>query len=230
MLKAILFDFDGIIVDAEPVHLTAFQEVLGLNRIFLSEEEYYERYLALDDRTLFSNILGDRNINFDDSTIEDLMQKKSKTYEKLIREDIKIFPGVVDFVNSVYKKYLLGIGSGALKHEIEFILDYVGIKDRFSVIVSAEDVQKCKPDPEVFVKALLKMNKKLRQGSKPIHPSECLVIEDSSAGIRAANLAGMRTLAITNSYSACKLSEANLIAASLLEVEIGHLEELFKIP
>jgi beta-phosphoglucomutase len=230
MLRAIVFDFDGIIVDAEPVHLKAFQEVLGWNGIFLSEEEYYERYLALDDRTLFSNILRDRNINFNYFTIEDLMKKKSDSYEKLIREEIKIFPGVIDFVNSVYKKYLLGIGSGALKHEIEFILDYVGIKDRFSVIVSAEDVQKCKPDPEVFVKALLKMNKKLRQGSKPIHPSECLVIEDSSAGIRAANLAGMRTLAITNSYSACKLSEANLIAASLLEVEIGHLEELFKIP
>lgn len=230
MLRAIVFDFDGIIVDAEPVHLKAFQEVLGWNGIFLSEEEYYERYLALDDRTLFSNILSDRNINFDDSKVEDLMQKKSECYEKLIREGIKIFPGVIEFVNSVYKKYLLGIGSGALKHEIEFILDYVGIKDRFRVIVSAEDVQKCKPDPEVFVKALRKINKKLPQESKPIHPSECLVIEDSSAGIRAAKVAGMRTLAITNSYAGCNLSEANLIADSLLEVEIEDLEELFQIP
>jgi beta-phosphoglucomutase len=230
MLKAILFDFDGIIVDAEPVHLKAFQEVLDQNGIFLSEEEYYERYLALDDRTLFSNILRDRNMNFDDFTIVDFMQKKSESYEKLIREDIKIFPGVIDFVNSVYKKYLLGIGSGALKHEIEFILDYAGIRDKFSVVVSAEDVQKCKPDPEVFMKALLKINKKLPYGSSPIYPSECLVIEDSSAGIRAARVARMRTLAITNSYTSCKLSEANLIAASLLEVEIGDLEELFKTP
>jgi beta-phosphoglucomutase len=229
MLRVIVFDFDGIIVDAEPIHLKAFQEVLGQNGILLSEEEYYERYLALDDRTLFSNILGDRNINFNDSMIEDLMRKKSQNYEKLIQEGIKIFPGVVDFVNSAYKKYLLGIGSGALKHEIEFILDYVGIKDRFSVIVSAEDVQKCKPDPEVFVKALLKINNKLPHDSSPIYPSECLVIEDSSAGIMAARLAGMRTLAITNSYSGCKLSEANLIADSLLEVKIEDLEDLFKI-
>ena len=229
MLKAIVFDFDGIIVDAEPVHLKAFQGVLGQNGIFLSEEEYYERYLALDDRTLFSNILRDRKMNIDDFTIEDFMQKKSESYEKLIREDTKIFPGVIDFVTSVHKKYLLGIGSGALKHEIEFILDYAGIKDKFSVIVSAEDVQKCKPDPEVFVKVLLKINKKLPHGSEPIYPSECLVIEDSSAGIRAARVAGMRTLAITNSYTSCKLSEANLIADSLLEVEIEDLEELFKI-
>ena len=230
MLRAIVFDFDGIIVDAEPVHLKAFQEVLGRNGIFLSEEEYYEKYLALDDRALFSNILSDRNINFDESRVEDLMQKKSESYEKLIRADIKIFPGVIEFVNSVYKKYPLGIGSGALKHEIEFILDYVGIKDRFSTIVSAEDVKKCKPDPEVFVKALLEINKKLPGGSKPIQPSECLVIEDSPAGIRAAKIGGMRTLAITNSYPGCKLSEANLIADRLLQVEIEDLEVLFQIP
>ncbi|MGB7293589.1 MAG: HAD family phosphatase [Thermodesulfobacteriota bacterium] len=230
MLRAIVFDFDGIIVDAEPVHLKTFQEVLGWNGISLSEQEYYERYLALDDRTLFLNILRDRGINYDGSIIEDLMQKKSDSYEKLIRQDIKIFPGVIDFVNSAYKKYLLGIGSGALKHEIEFILDYIGIRDRFSVIVSAEDVHKCKPDPEVFVKTLLKINKKVPQGSKPIRPSECLVIEDSSAGIRAARAARMRTLAITNSYAGCKLAEANVVADSLLDVEIADLEELFEIP
>ena len=99
MLRAIVFDFDGIIVDAEPLHLKAFQAVLGSNGIFLSEAEYYERYLALDDRTLFSNILTDRNIGFNDSEIEDLMRKKSEGYEKLIREEIIIFPGVIDFVD-----------------------------------------------------------------------------------------------------------------------------------
>jgi HAD superfamily hydrolase (TIGR01509 family) len=230
MLRAIVFDFDGIIVDAEPVHLKAFQAVLGRNGISLSEEEYYDRYLALDDRTLFSNILRDRNISFDDSAIEDLMQKKSEGYEKLIQEEIKIFPGVIDFVNSAHKKYLLGIGSGALRHEIEYILDYLGIKERFIVIVSAEDVQKCKPDPEVFLKALLNINKKLPLGSKPVDPSECLVIEDSFAGIRAAKSAGMRTLAITNSYDRCKLSEADLVAGTLLQIEIQDIENLFKIP
>lgn len=228
MLRAIVFDFDGIIVDAEPIHLKAFQEVLGQNGIFLSKEEYYERYLALDDRTLFSNILRERNANSSASTIEDLMQRKSQSYEKLIQEGIKIFPGVIDFVDLAHRKYLLGIGSGALKHEIEFILNYVGIRDRFCVIVSAEDVQKCKPDPEVFLKALLKMNNMLPSSSNPILPSECLVIEDSSAGIRAATVAGMRTLAITNSYTGHKLSEATLIADSLLEVKLGDLEELFR--
>jgi beta-phosphoglucomutase len=230
MLRAIVFDFDGIIIDAEPLHLKAFQAVLGANGISLSEEEYYERYLALDDKTLFSNILGDRNISFDDSAIDDLMRKKSDGYEKLIQEEIKIFPGVINFVNSAYKKYLLGIGSGALRHEIEYILDYIGIKERFIVIVSAEDVQKCKPDPEVFLKVLLKINKKLPRGSKPVGPSECLVIEDSFAGIRAAKSAGMRTLAITNSYDRRKLSEADLIADTLLQMAIQDIEDLFKSP
>lgn len=229
MLRAIVFDFDGIIVDAEPVHLKSFQGVLVRRGIFLSEEEYYERYLALDDRTLFSTILRDRNVRFDDSAIEKLMQKKSECYEKIIMRGIKIFPGVVDFVNSVHKKYVLGIGSGALRHEIEYILDYVGIKKRFTVIVSAEDVKKCKPDPEVFVKALLGINKMLPQGSEPVRPCECLVIEDSFAGIRAAKSAGMRTLAITNSYGRCKLSEADLIADDLLQIGIQEIEDLFKV-
>ncbi len=227
MLRAIVFDFDGIIVDAEPVHLKAFQDVLRGRGISLSQEEYYERYLALDDRTLFSTLLRDRNINLDAYSIDDLMQKKSDRYESLIREGIEIFPGVVDFVNSVSEKYPLGIGSGALRHEIEFVLDHIGMRDRFCVIVSAEDVENCKPAPEVFVKALLKINETLPRGSEPIYPSECLVIEDSSAGIRAATDAGMRTLAITNSYASSKLSEADLIADSLIKIDIQELEKLF---
>lgn len=230
MLRVILFDFDGIIVDAEPVHLRAFQEVLAKTGITLSEDDYYGSYLAMDDRTLISTVLRDRKRDFDESTVEGLMQSKSEGYERLIREGIKIFPGVVDFVNSVSKRYLLGIGSGALRHEIEFILDYIGLKDRFGVVVSAEDVEKCKPDPEVFTKALREINDRLPHDSSPVYPSECLVIEDSFAGIRAAKLAGMKTLAITNSYDSRKLCEADLIANSLSEVEIEKLEEIFRVP
>lgn len=229
MLRAIVFDFDGIIVDAEPVHLRAFQDALAESNIFLSEGEYYDRYLALDDRSLFLALLKDRNLNLDPSSIGYLVQKKSDSYEKLIREGIKIFPGVVDFVNSVSLRYPLGIGSGALRHEIEFILNHIGIRDRFCVIVSAEDVERCKPAPDVFLKVLFEINETLPRGSEPIYPSECLVIEDSSAGISAAKDAGMRTLAITNSYTSSKLSEADLIEDTLVDVDIRELEDLFNV-
>jgi len=225
MLKALIFDFDGVIADAEPVHMRAFQEVLGEEGIGLSKEEYYGKYLALDDKAFFRTVLKDRGRKLDSKIIEDLMIRKSNCYDRLIKENIIIFPGVRDFIKKAHERYALAIGSGALRHEIEFILRHVGIRERFNVIVSAEDVENCKPDPEVFIKALKRINDSLTSVGE-IHPNECLVVEDSIAGIKAANSAGMKCLAVTNSYPAERLSQADIIVNSLQEVEIEDLETL----
>src|SRR3989337_2591889 len=187
MLRAIIFDFDGVIADAEPLHLKAFQVVLSEEGINLS----------------------------------------NKDYDEFIRENLVIFPGVVDFIKKAYGKYALAIASGALRHEIEFILECAGIRKEFNIIVSAHDVENCKPNPEVFVKVLERVNKLSSPKSGIIHPSECLVIEDSIAGIKAAHSAGMKCLAVTNSYSPEKLSEADMIVKSLEEVKIEDIEKLF---
>jgi len=227
MLKAIIFDFDGIIADAEPVHLKAFQMVLSEEGINLSYKDYYEKYLALDDKTCLTMVLRDRGMNYDKAFIDALMLRKSRYYDRFIRENIIIFPGVVDFIKKAYGKYTLAIASGALKNEIEFILEYAGIRRHFEIIVSADEVENCKPNPEVFMKALERVNKHDSTKSRIIYPYECLVIEDSIAGIKAAHGAGMKCLAVTNSYSADKLSEADMIVRSLEEVKIEVIKKLF---
>lgn len=227
MLKAIIFDFDGVIADAEPIHLKAFQEVLSEEGINLSNKDYYDKYLALDDKTCFAMVLKDRGIDFDRALIDALMLRKSKYYNKFIRENLVIFPGVVDFIKKAYGKYALAIGSGALRHEIEFILECAGVRKEFNIIVSADNVENCKPNPEVFMKALQRINKHNSTKSRIVYPYECLVIEDSVAGIKAAHSAGMKCLAVTNSYSPEKLSEADMIVKSLEEVKIEAIEKLF---
>jgi HAD superfamily hydrolase (TIGR01509 family) len=226
MLRALIFDFDGVIADAEPVHMRAFQEVLGEEGLSLSRQEYYDKYLALDDKTFFRTALKDKGRDFDQKVIENLMARKSNYYDRLIKEEIVILPGVTDFVRNAAQRYRLAIGSGALRHEIEFILDHAGIKGMFRVITSAEDVENCKPAPDVFIKALERIN----DNSRPepgIKPDECLVIEDSIAGIKAARAAGMKCLAVTNSYSAERLSQADMVVRSLEDVKMEDLEKLF---
>ncbi len=226
MLKAIIFDFDGVIANTEPVHLRAFQEVLREEGISLSSQDYYEKYLALDDKTFFATVLKGRGRSFDKTFIESLMHRKSRYYERFLRENIVIFPGVRDFIKNVYKRYALAIGSGALRHEIEFILEYAGIREEFEGITSAEDVTNCKPDPEVFFTALHRINS-LSSNDEKILPYECLVIEDSIHGIKAAHSAGMKCLAVTNSYPPEKLSQADMIVSSLEGIKTGDLEKLF---
>ncbi len=227
MLRVIIFDFDGIIADAEPLHLEAFRKVLRQDGIDISEKQYYDRYLALDDRTFFIEILKDSDRDFDDPMVEKYIEKKSTIFNKYLKEEIKLFPGVKEFVCRMNERYLLAIGSGALKHEIEFILHNNCIGEKFLVIVSAEDVQKCKPDPEVFLKVLQRINEILKPESDTVSPSECLVIEDSFSGIKAAKTAMMKSLAVTNSYTSERLGEADLIVKSLEDVSFEDLEGLF---
>ncbi len=227
MLNAIIFDFDGVIIDAEPLHLKAFQLTLREEGINLTAKDYYDKYLALDDKTCLAMVLKDNSINFDRVLIDALILRKSRYYDKFIRENLVIFPGVVDFIRKTYGKYALAIGSGALRNEIEFILEYAGIRRQFEIIVCADDVENCKPNPEVFMKALERINKHDSTKSRIIYPYECLVIEDSIAGIKAAHYAGMKCLAVTNSYPSEKLSEADMIVRSLEEVKIVDIEKLF---
>jgi len=227
MLKAIIFDFDGVIADAEPFHFKAFKMVLSEEGVNLSDKDYYDKYLALDDKTCLAMVLRDRGMNYDKAFIDALMLRKSRYYDRFIRENIIIFPGVVDFIKKAYGKYTLAIASGALKNEIEFILEYAGIRRHFEIIVSADEVENCKPHPEVFVKVLERINKNNSTKSTIVHAYECLVIEDSIAGIKAAHHAGMKCLAVTNSYSSEKLSEADMIVKSLEEVKIEDIKKLF---
>lgn len=218
-LRAVIFDFNGVIVDDEPLHLELFRSVLAEGGIALSDKDYYEKYLGCDDRGCFIAALaeaGREQESNDDTFIADLIERKAALYRAAINERYLLFPGVVELVWRLAGKFPLAIVSGALRDEIELVLERGLICDYFQTIIAAEDVGECKPDPEGYIKALAALNANARA---PIQPDECLVIEDSIAGVEAAKRAGMRCLAVTNSYKSEELKRADWIATSLIDCD-----------
>ncbi|MEP6888617.1 MAG: HAD family phosphatase [Nitrospirales bacterium] len=221
MLRAIIFDFDGVIADSEPIHLAVFQHVLGEKGYVLSREEYYADYLGYDDRGCFEAFLTAHGQQPSQTIIEDLVQQKATAYFDYISERPVIFPGVQGLIRDAATRYRLAICSGALRHEIEFILEQSGIRKEFVHITSAEDVTRGKPNPEGFLHALAALN---QQGADPaMTPPECLVIEDSLPGIRGAHAAGMKVLAVANTHRLEELQEADAMTTSLADVKLQEL-------
>jgi HAD superfamily hydrolase (TIGR01509 family) len=205
------------------LHLELFRAVLAEKGIALSDEDYRGKYLGYDDRGCFVAALGDagREPEANDAAfIAGLIEQKAALYRAAINERYLLFPGVVELVRRLANEYPLAIASGALRGEIEMVLDRGGIRDCFQAIIAAEDVGACKPDPEGYVKALAALN---AVAGPPIQPGECLVIEDSIAGVEAAKRAGMLCLAVTNSYAAEDLKKADRITASLADCEPERL-------
>jgi HAD superfamily hydrolase (TIGR01509 family) len=225
MLRAVIFDFNGIIVDDEPIHFKLFQKVLGEEGIVLTEETYYARYLGFDDRGAFSAGYRDNNRQLSDAKLIELIDRKAVYYQDAIRNHVAIFPGVKNLIHSLAGKLPLAVASGALKQEIETILTTAGLLNHFQVIVSAEDVNQGKPEPEIFLKALAKLN--AAACDNLLMPAECLVIEDSKEGIKGARRAGMKCLAVTNSHPAELLNEADAVVKSLEEIDLSFLQSLY---
>jgi beta-phosphoglucomutase len=227
LLKAVIFDCDGIIADNEPLHLRMFQKVLGEEDIPLTEKEYYDVYLGMDDKGCFTAVLSAHGRPATPEKLSDLIERKARYYREAIDHELILFPGVRSLVQEASKRYRLAVASGALLHEIELILKAAGIREAFNVIVSAEDVSTGKPDPEGFNKALSQLNASPPKPASPIQPKECLVIEDSIAGVQAAQSARMRCLAVTNSYTRDQLKQADLIVESLEGISPETLERFF---
>ncbi len=226
VLRAIIFDFNGILVDDEPIHLKLFQKVLNEEGISISEEDYYARYLGMDDRGCFKAAYQDHGRKLDEASLAELVRRKARYYRETIEKRIVVFPGVKKLIPALSSRFPLAIASGALRSEIEMILHSIGLKKYFKVIVSAEDVSEGKPNPEIFLKALGLLNQQNISG-RPIVPSQCLVVEDSKEGIMGARHAGIKCLAVTNSRPAKELREADAVVESLLEVNLLFLEKLF---
>lgn len=219
MLKAVIFDFNGVIVDDEPLHLELFRRVLGEEGITLTDEDYHAKYLGYDDRGCFTAALTDAGraeLAADAAFIAELIKRKADYYYEAIEDRFLLFPGAVELVKKLAAKYPMAIASGALGGEIEVVLRRGGIRDCFKEIVASENVAVCKPDPEGYNKALAALNV---LGNSQVQPSECLVIEDSVAGVEAAKRAGMWCLAVTNSYKAEDLAKADWIVSTLVDCD-----------
>jgi HAD superfamily hydrolase (TIGR01509 family) len=218
-LQALIFDFDGIIANTEPLHFAGLRQTLREIGIELSEAEYYADYLGYDDRGCFIAALTANQRPIDPAAIAQLMKRKAVAYLESVKHHHVIFPGIPEFVRHAARAYPLAIASGALRHEIEYILEEAGLRKEFLHITSAEDVTRGKPDPQPFLVTW----KALQRRDDSLTPSSCLVIEDSLPGIHGAKAAGMKVLAVTNTHSVQDLHEAHAITHSLKET---NLEEL----
>ncbi|MEW6129888.1 MAG: HAD family phosphatase [Acidobacteriota bacterium] len=224
MLKAIIFDCDGIIANTEPLHFAALTRTLAEEGIEITESEYYDEYLAFDDKGCFKMAFNKSNRPLTEEKIKQLISRKAAYFEPNLKKNLQLFPGVLSFIHLTSSKYPLAIASGARRDEILAILNFANLTEFFNGIVSTEDVVKGKPDPESFLKALSILQS---QGNSSLNSENCLVIEDSIKGIKAARAAGMLCVAVTNSYKRDELSHADLIVDSLADLTLSEVESLF---
>ncbi len=210
MIKALIFDMNGVIVDDEPLHERAFKVVCRDYGHDLSRDTYKKLCLGKTDRDGFLNIIKEFNLN--GIKVNELVSAKSKEYDILSKTGLMPVAGVVEFIKKHSRNYLLAVVSGASSKEIENTLEIFKVKDLFKVVVGAEDITKSKPDPESYLKAARLLN---------IEPEECIVFEDSVSGVQAAKLAGMKCVAITTSCTKGDLRLADAFAGSFLNIDKG---------
>ncbi len=224
MLRAVIFDFDGVITDSEILHFRSFNQVLAQHGMEITVKDYYKDYLGLTDLDLLNLLVNKGLLELDDEGIKNLAKQKEQVFEKLAQTEGSIIGGVRDFLEMLKDNSIrMAICSGALLVEIELILEDTKLRAFFEVIVSAEHVKKGKPNPEGFLLTLQRLNEKSRN---PALSGQCIVIEDSHWGLEAAKAAGMHTIAITNSYDAEQLSLAEKVVTHLSQLSIKDLQEL----
>jgi beta-phosphoglucomutase len=229
MIKAILFDFNGVIIDDEPIQLQAYQEVLRDENVLLTDEEYYG-CLGLNDRVFVEAAFERAGQELTEEKLQSVIQRKTAAHGKVIEKELPLFPGVVTFVKVASREYSLGVVSMALSTEINKVLRRAKLVSLFDVIVNADDVNACKPDPACYELGLRRLNeKRLNTGSHELEPCECLAIEDSPPGILAACRAGMRTLGITNTVAANELraAGADVVTTSLADWTVDAVRHVF---
>ncbi len=214
----VLLDFDGVIVNSEPLHFYAFHEILAAEKIELSEQEYYREMIGFDDRGVFRHLFANRNLPLEPRDLLRLMTRKSQVMMELIEQrKYQALPGVEEFVRGLWRHYPLGICSGALREEIEAMLEGISLRDCFSVIVAAEDVTVGKPHPQGYLLCAKLMSEKLKI---PLKPSDCLVVEDAPSVIKVVKSAGFPTLGVATSHSLEQLAAADWTVKTLRPEEV----------
>lgn len=224
MLRAIVFDFDGVIADSEPLHLQAFRDVLAEERIALSERAYYDRYLGFDDVGAFAAILRDNGATAGSARVDDLVARKAVRLEILERDRSVLFPGAADAIRRAAAAVPVAIASGARGEEIRRVLVREQLADCFTAIVATEDTPVSKPAPDPYLHALTLLR---AAGHAALAARDCVAIEDSRWGLQSARAAGMRTVAVTNSYAHAALADAaDMVISSLEAMDLNAVARL----
>jgi HAD superfamily hydrolase (TIGR01509 family) len=231
MLKAIIFDFDGVIANSEPLHFQAFRDVLAGEGVSLAEPDYYARYLGYDDLGVFKAVGDERGAGWTAARVRELAARKAARLEALeaMDQDASVlFPGAADAIKRAAAAAPLAIASGAIGAEIRRVLERERLAEYFTVIVAAEDTPSSKPAPDPYLRAvaLLADIADRADGGDPVTAAECVAIEDSRWGLESARAAGLRTVGVAQTYAAHELAIADLVIGSLDALDIEHLVKL----
>lgn len=218
--KAFFFDFDGVIVDSEKIHMAAARQMSKSAGIDFSEKYYFDVLLGFDDVGLFERLWQDNGRKLSADERRQLITGKNQAFLELVKSQVVYFQGVMDFIARLHERNIpLAIVSGALRSEIDACLVPANLDSRFRFIVSADDCQNSKPDPEPYRQAVARM-----QSFIPgLLPENCWAIEDSPAGVESARDAGIQVIGITHSVAAGELQEAHAVVKSFEEIEIQIL-------
>ncbi|HEX8138437.1 MAG TPA: HAD family phosphatase [Pyrinomonadaceae bacterium] len=229
MIQAIFFDFNGVIIDDEPLQLKAYREAFNSYQITIADEDYYS-LLGTDDKAFVRATFERAGKRPAGETLAAVIERKSELHRAAIKDSLPLFPGVVTFVKAASREFALGVVSMARRVEIDDVLERAGLDTKFTVIVSAEDVQAHKPDPCCYERAFELLNEKRREERQlPLLPEECLVVEDAPPGIVAGRAAGMRTLGVTNTVTeeALRAAGAEVVTASLADWTTDAVRHVF---
>jgi beta-phosphoglucomutase len=224
-LKAIVFDFDGVIANSEPLHLRSFQEVLAAERVALTERDYYDRYLGYDDVGAFRLIAAERGLAWNDRHVADLVAKKALTMEALERDVSVLFPGAADAVRRAAAAVPIAIASGAIGPEIRRVLDREQLAHLFAAIVAAEDTARSKPSPEPYLRAVALLRE---AAGGDLAARDCVALEDSRWGLESARAAGLRTVAVAQTYDSTSL-DADLVIPSIAQLDLHLFAKLYSL-
>jgi HAD superfamily hydrolase (TIGR01509 family) len=228
-VRAILFDFNGVLVDDEPIHLELFQRVLREEGVEVSAEDYFSRLIGFDDRDCFQTVLSEAGRPAAPDRVSRLIARKSTYYHERIREQgFPFFDGAAELIaDAAASDLMLGVVSGALRDEVEGAIDQLGARRHFKCLVTADDVDAGKPDPEGYRRGLDGLNSLPPLPSRLLHPHEVLAIEDTPAGLRAAAAVGLATLGVAQTHSADRLTLADKVVESVRGLSVPHLRSLF---
>ena len=224
MLEAVIFDFDGVVVDSEPIHMDAFRRVVRPYGVTFTDEEYYARYLSYSDRDAFIRMVDGHNLDEDAVDIDALIGRKTLLVQEALATSATPLPGAIELMVAIREaKLALAICSAALRREVQLPLERAGVAALVQVMVAAEDVHVNKPDPASYNETRRRLGEAL---GRDLAASNCVAIEDSPGGIAAAKAAGMAVLAVTNTVGADRLAQADRVVESLALVTLEDLRQL----
>jgi len=215
--RAVVFDFDGVLADTEGLHLRAFQEVFARRGWTLDREAYFERYLGFDDHDLVTHFANDRALPLSQRDALGLVEEKTRLYDDRLAAGAVLFEGAAAAIARLGARYRLAIASGSIRSEILAVLDAAGLQHAIPVVVGADDVDRSKPAPDPYLKAVAALG---------VPPSHAVAIEDSRWGLASARAAGLRTIGITTSYPAQALAPADAVVHSLDAIDAALVDSL----